>query len=197
MLRTPPPALPYLIVGSGLSIAGLALWLVAPGLDRSIFDAIHIDGESGAAAAIRLVTDLGGLAVLGPLAMAVVIGLLVQRRTAEAAWLFATIASGRIAVELLKEVVARPRPPLGLHLTQVETFSFPSSHAAGSLLTWLALSAVFADRLRWFPAVAILFPLVIGWTRMALGVHWPSDVLTGYGLALIWVGVALRWRPKR
>ena len=86
-------------------------------------------------------------------------------------------------------------PPLGVQLDQVQTFSFPSSHSAGSLLTWLALSALFSDRLRWLPAVAIGFPLVIGWTRMALGVHWPSDILAGYGLALIWVGVALRWRP--
>lgn len=193
----PPPALRLLTLGSCLSIAGLSLWLAAPGLDRAIFDTIHIDGESGAAAAIRLITNLGGLVVLGPLAMAVVIGLLIKRRTAEAGWLFATITSGRIAVELLKEVVARPRPPLGLHLTQVETFSFPSSHAAGSLLTWLALSVLLSHRLRWLPAIAILFPLVIGWTRMALGVHWPSDVLAGYGLASIWVGVALLWRPAR
>ena len=184
-----------LICGSILSITGIALWLMAPGLDRQIFDAFQIDGESRATAAVRLITDLGGVAILGPLALAVVLILLVKHHTARAIWLFATIASGRLAVELLKELIARPRPPLGLRLDTVETFSFPSSHAAGSLLTWLTLSVLFSGRPRWLTILAIVFPLIIGWTRMALGVHWPSDVIAGYGLAMIWVGLASRWRP--
>lgn len=188
---------PLLLGGLALAITGLVLWLGAPGLDLLIFETLRVHDAGRFSAPIRFITDLGGFRTLGPVALAVVVVLLIRRRRTEAAWLFLTIASGRLAVELLKELIGRPRPPLGVRLDDVITFSFPSSHAAGSLLTWLALSALFADRLRWLPVFAVGFALSIGWTRMALGVHWPSDILAGYGLALIWVTVATRWLPGR
>jgi undecaprenyl-diphosphatase len=106
-----------------------------------------------------------------------------------AVWLFATIGSGRIIVELIKIALHRPRPLPVDRLVLVDSASFPSSHSAGAMLTGVALVMAFGRGPRWLGA-AIGFAMAVGWSRIALGVHWPSDVLAGWGFGLLWVGGA-------
>ena len=122
--------------------------------------------------------------------------LALRRRYALTLWLLATIATGRVLVELAKIGFDRPRPPSVDRLADVTSLSFPSSHAAGTVLTCaalcLALDASRAARLG-----CGIFAVAIGFTRILLGVHWPSDVLAGWGFGLFWAMLCARWLPSR
>ncbi|MBD3761336.1 phosphatase PAP2 family protein [Rhizorhabdus sp.] len=183
------------LAGLSMLAAGLSLWLLSPRLDLLLFERIRLEAGNDGVAPFQFFTAIGGFAVLGPLALLIAAWLIARRHHALALWLFAVIGSGRLMIEAMKALVARPRPPLADRLTEVSTHSFPSSHAAGTLLTWLAIAMLFPALRRWLLPFALIMAAGIGWSRIALGVHWPSDVLAGYGLALLWVGVAARWLP--
>ena len=77
----------------------------------------------------------------------------------------------------------------------VKTSSFPSGHAANSMIFYLALALVLTAGTRWHrPAAvaALLLSLLIGTSRVMLGVHWPSDVVGGWAFGLLWVLLTLR-----
>ncbi len=142
------------------------------------------------------VTALGGETVL-TLIVIVTAGFLALRRH----WLtFALVLGGTIsgswAVNLIKSVVGRPRPALIDHLVEVWSASFPSGHAANSAIiyltvTLLLMQIVESRTARWYMiAVATALVTMIGVSRVYLGVHWPSDVLAGWGFGTLW---ALGW----
>lgn len=191
------PATSMIMMGSILLLGGSLLWLAAPGSDRLLFDHLRLDAQLPGIGLVRFLSVIGSFAVLGPLALAAVAWLYARKRRAEALWLFCTIGGGRLAVEISKDLVARPRPPLAGRLAEVSSLSFPSSHSAGTLLTWLALAMLFPHLRPWLLPFAALMALAIGWSRIALGVHWPSDVIAGYGAALLVVGIAGTWMPLK
>jgi undecaprenyl-diphosphatase len=102
----------------------------------------------------------------------------------------------------LKGVFARPRPAVVPHLDQVSTASFPSSHAATSAAVYLTLGVLLAGTVS-RPAVrayllgwAVLLTVLVGVSRVFLGVHYPTDVLAGWAVGLSWAvvcGLAARW----
>jgi undecaprenyl-diphosphatase len=109
--------------------------------------------------------------------------------------LLAVTLTGRILSEAQKYWIARPRPGLEPHLVVVKTSSFPSGHAISSMIFYLALALVLAGHSRWrsaAPAAAIILSLLIGTSRVMLGVHWPSDVIGGWAFGLLWVLLTLR-----
>ncbi len=176
-----------LIVGGALmSAAALTCWWF--GLDARLHRSLHLS-PALAPIFVRL-TALGGFAVMGPIALIGCAFLIARKRRADATWLFLTIAIGRLGIEGVKLVLARPRPPTADWLTSVSSWSFPSSHSAGTMMTCVALALLFG---RGDGAIlaALLAGLFIGWTRVALGVHWPSDVFAGWGIGLLWLGVSL------
>jgi undecaprenyl-diphosphatase len=179
---------PRILAASGIVLiaAGLICW--ATGLDGTLHDVLRFSLTSSARSSLVHLTTIGGLLVMGPTAL-VVIGLLAWRKRGEAAlWLLATIVSGRLIVEGVKPLIARPRPPQADWLDPVSSWSFPSSHSAGTMLTCVGIALIVGTRSAL--AVAIAFAVLIGWTRLALGVHWPGDVLAGWGFALAWLGAA-------
>jgi undecaprenyl-diphosphatase len=102
---------------------------------------------------------------------------------------------GRALSEAQKYWVARARPDLELHLVVVKTQSFPSGHAASSMIFYLALAIALASGTRWqrvAPAAAVMLSLLIGTSRVMLGVHWPSDVVGGWTFGMLWVLLTLR-----
>jgi len=101
---------------------------------------------------------------------------------------------GRSLDELQKIWIARPRPDLQPHLVVVKTLSFPSGHAANSMIFGLTLSVAListARRRRIAVALSILFSLLVGTSRIMLGVHWPSDVVGGWAFGMLWVLISL------
>jgi len=178
------------LVGVLLFAAGLLLWRDAP-LDRALHHALLLAHGPAVKPVVRL-SSLGGLLVMGPIALAVTLLLVVRGDRRGALWLLLTVGIGRLIVEGGKELVRRPRPPIADHLERVTSWSFPSSHSAGAMMTAVAIALI--ARGGWAGLlVALLAAATIGWTRAALGVHWPSDVLAGWGLGLAWVGVAWRY----
>ena len=106
---------------------------------------------------------------------------------------------GRLLVEFQKYELGRARPELNPHLVTVYTLSFPSAHSANAVMTYVAMALLLtrpgSERLRWTIAAAIL-ALLIGLSRIILGVHYPSDVVAGWSFGTLWCLVML-WFAKR
>ena len=139
----------------------------------------------------RAVALLGGSAVLGAVVLACCI---LAWRRATPRWVVFFVSS-YVGVEALfwslKVVVDRPRPPFSLRLATASSPSFPSGHAAVAAAVGAAL-LVAARATTLLPSRAVLatfigLPLVVGFSRLALDVHWLTDVLGGFSLGLGWV----------
>ena len=121
--------------------------------------------------------------------------LLCLRRWQSALFLSGVLLSGISLSTLIKAWVARPRPELVPHLDQVSSMSFPSGHALNSSLFYLTLALVLAPLLkqrsvqRGLYGFALISSLAIGMSRIALGVHWPSDVLASWIIAYAWLAL--------
>lgn len=171
-------------------MAGLCLWRGFARWDDELYRLMRLDPASLYVPMAIFLTRIGGAAALIPLGLLAFARLAMMGRMRTAVWLFATIGSGRIIVELIKIALHRPRPLPVDRLVLVDSASFPSSHSAGAMLTGVALVMAFGRGPRWLGA-AIGFAMAVGWSRIALGVHWPSDVLAGWGFGLLWAGGAM------
>ncbi|MBW8268055.1 phosphatase PAP2 family protein [Caldovatus aquaticus] len=142
--------------------------------------------------AARDVTALGSTAILGFATLAVAGYLALARRRAAARLVLVAVAGGALLSSLLKLGFERPRPDLVPHAAAVYTASFPSGHAMLSAVTWLTLGALLMriePRRRvkaYVLAMAVLTTLLVGASRIYLGVHWPTDVLAGWSLGAAW-----------
>ncbi|KCZ51934.1 phosphatase PAP2 family protein [Henriciella sp. AS95] len=141
-------------------------------------------------------TSLGGYAVLTLIVVLSTLYLLLEHRIRTALLLVCSIISGTLLISLLKLGFDRPRPDLVDHLTHASSSSFPSGHAASSALVYLTLGLLLAQaeshkRLKVFLiASAIFISILVGCSRVYLGVHWPSDVVAGWGFGAAW---AILW----
>ena len=141
--------------------------------------------------AIRDVTALGSFSVLGALVAIVVIYLLLVGQRGKAVLILGSVISGTIVSTVLKYLFDRPRPDL-TGVAEVFTSSFPSGHALVSAVTFLTIGAILAAatkirRLRiFYVATAILLTLIVGSSRVYLGVHYPTDVIAGWSLGAAW-----------
>ncbi|HEY8566087.1 MAG TPA: phosphatase PAP2 family protein [Beijerinckiaceae bacterium] len=147
--------------------------------------------------AARDVTALGGHVVLGLVALSTLAYLILMRRRHAALLLIAAVGGGMLLSAGLKVGFERPRPDLVAHATRVYTASFPSGHSMLSAVTYLTLGALLARthphrRVKaFFIVLAILITLLVGASRVYLGVHWPTDVLAGWCGGAAWA--ALCW----
>jgi undecaprenyl-diphosphatase len=143
----------------------------------------------------RDVTALGGNAVLTLLTAAVAIYLLLTGKKGAALLVLGAVVGGTLLSSGLKIGFSRPRPDLVPHGAPVLTASFPSGHAMLSAVTYLTLGALLArvqPRLRvkaYLIGLAITLTLLIGASRVYLGVHWPSDVLAGWTMGAAWASL--------
>jgi len=117
-------------------------------------------------------------------------GILVARgRPRAAGMLVAACAAGALLVELVKDVVRRPRPTLLPHLDSVHSYSFPSAHAANATIVFGAFALLFAAPRHRTAALAAAGAIAFftGLSRIVLAVHWPTDVLAGWCIGLGWL----------
>jgi undecaprenyl-diphosphatase len=153
-------------------------------------------GPAWLADTARDITALGSPAVLA-LTVVVVTGYLAMlRRWRTIAVLLAAVLSGAILTTLLKQGFGRERPPAGSALQGTHSLSFPSGHSLSAALVYLTLGAMLARVMPtwklhlYFIGMAILVAILIGCTRVYLGVHYPTDVLAGWAVGAAW---ALWW----
>lgn len=106
-----------------------------------------------------------------------------------AAWLVGIAGTGRLVIEGVKLLVQRARPALDPHPVLTHSLSFPSAHAANSMIVFPALVLfLVAPGKRAVPmTIAIFASLIVGASRPLLGVHWPSDVVAGWALGGAWL----------
>ncbi|MEO6041642.1 MAG: phosphatase PAP2 family protein [Croceibacterium sp.] len=187
------------LVESGNSAAldrlGLMFWRAAPGL-RPAGPAWLLEG-------VRDVTALGGVLLRNLIALGAVAALLFVRLRREAVLLAATVVSGWAVDTAIKTLVGRARPTLVPHLTDAGGSSFPSGHSFNAAVVYLAIALAFATltaraSVRYtIVGAAIAVSLVIAWSRVWLGVHYPSDVLAGWlgGAGWAFLAAALLQRP--
>ncbi len=141
---------------------------------------------------MRDITAFGGTGPLAFITLAGILYLLLRRRLRTALFLFAAIAGGQLLSSLLKLGFDRPRPDLVPHGTVVYTASFPSGHAMMTAIVYLTLAALLARsesrrRIKTFLLLlAASVTLLVGVSRVYLGVHWPSDVLGGWMVGSAW-----------
>lgn len=164
-------------------------------LDRAMLLALYAGNQADLAAAARIVTELGGARVLIPVTIAGAAWLVATRRLREALLLLLIGGGGRILVDIQKLQTARLRPEGHEHLVAVESLSFPSAHAANATMVWLGLALLLVStrpRRSFALWAAVWLAVLVGVSRVMLGVHWPSDVVAGWAFGLIWTLLLLR-----
>ena len=178
-----------------LAAIWLAMLLWGRGaLDRTIYEALYAGGHPALIPIARVLTFLGEPTIVIGAGFLVACWLWYRRRGRFALGLILVILVGRGVTEVEKYWIARARPTLEPHLVIVKTSSFPSGHAASSMIFYVALALALTP-VRWrrpAAAAAVLLSLLIGLSRVMLGVHWPSDVIGGWSFGLLWVLVTLR-----
>jgi undecaprenyl-diphosphatase len=145
---------------------------------------------------MRDITALGGVTFLTLLTVVATLALLFHRKRVQALTFAVTVIAADVSSEVLKQLYDRPRPTLVPHGSYVYSASFPSGHSTMSAATFLTLATIIASlepqrstkALAY--AVAIALTVLVGFSRVYLGVHWPSDVLAGWALGAAWAFAA-------
>ena len=165
-------------------------------MDAFILLRIHALSHPALDVAARVGWALGVLRFCAPAVLLLIGWHLLRRERREAtAWLAVGLAAA-ILPELVKALVARPRPTLWPWLIPTSGYAFPSGHAvAGAalypLLGWLALRSSGRGRLGYGLGLGV--GVFVGLSRLYAGVHWPTDVLAGWVLGAALSLAAVRW----
>jgi undecaprenyl-diphosphatase len=188
----------------GLLAAGLALWLffwlgheiltdATPVLDDRLRSALHSRASPGLTRVMIAASRYGGPGWLAPLGVVAAIGFLARGWRRGALLVGVTMAGAGLLDSLLKLAFSRARPTAFFDYPLPLSHSFPSGHAffAASFFGGLALlvtGRVHSRVVRWVVwLIAASLIVLVGVSRVYLGVHYPSDVLAGYAAATIWV----------
>lgn len=146
---------------------------------------------------MRDITALGGLLVLGLLTVAACGYLWLSQRHKLALFVALSIPAGSLLNSLLKGFIERPRPDIVPHATGAALSSFPSGHAMMSAVVFLILGALLSlstddKRIKiYILCWSVLLTILVGISRLYLGVHWPTDVIAGWIIGATWAVISL------
>lgn len=142
---------------------------------------------------LKIITQLGSGKGVGSLCILLCALLIWNKKYITAAWLFINTAIiAGIGNYTIKFIFMRERPSVE-HLVKETHYSFPSGHSMGSMLfygTCIILAYYFIQKRPWRILIQLLLALLIltiGWSRVYLGVHYPTDIIGGYLLGLAWI----------
>jgi undecaprenyl-diphosphatase len=162
-------------------VRGDAIWF-----DLPVRAAIHGWAFPALTAAMRLITSLGSEYFLVPLGVVLVWRLERRGERKTAYLLVAGILTAEAVLQLLKVLLHRPRPEIFFGLTPAQTYSFPSGHAFVPAVYFGILAGILGAGPGWRAAVVVTAAL-LGFSRVYLGYHYPSDVVAGWALAAVWL----------
>jgi undecaprenyl-diphosphatase len=191
-----------LVIGLLLAAAALVLftWLgreiltgITPHLDDRVRSAVHEVAAPELTSLMVVVSRYGGPAYLTPVGLLLVIAFLIRGWQRGALLAVVTMAGAGLLNLVLKLSFGRVRPEPFFDYPLPVSASFPSGHALFAASFFGGLAVLVSHRVRWAPlragiwigATAII--LLVGFSRIYLGVHYPSDVLAGYAAATVWV----------
>lgn len=193
--------LPWLALG-GSAAAFLLLALAAGGGAPGSFDEAalralrdpadpaRLRGPAWLPEVMRDLTAFGGFAALVVVAAAAAVALARAGRRRLGLVMPAAVAGGFLLSQGLKRVIARPRPAVVPHLDEVTSASFPSGHSMMAAVTYLTLAAVlhraWPGRRTGVLPLAVILVVLVGTSRVCLGVHYPTDVLAGWAAGGAW-----------
>jgi len=143
-------------------------------------------------------TMLGGAVVVAAVSLAMITALALRKSYSRALLATLIIGGTTLANFFLKLVFERSRPELWTRLVEEQSFSFPSGHAMASMALGLTI-VLLTWNTRWRAAAvigAIVYVLFIGFSRLYLGVHYPTDILAGWLVSSLWV-FAIAWLFSR
>jgi undecaprenyl-diphosphatase len=187
----------------GLAISALVIWAfaeladgVAEGesrtFDRAALLWIHAHAPEWLGVPMRFVTTLGYYYVVLPLLAVAILVLYLKGWKLSAVLLSVSTTGGALLTFVLKVLFERARPELFDSGYTAFSYSFPSGHATVAVGFYGALTLILAYRLRGFmrwsvAACGVALVLLIGFSRLYLGVHYPTDVLAGFLAAPLWL----------
>lgn len=193
----------YLIIGLAISSAALAGFvglgrIVAAGTTRA-FDDWVLEWVASLRSPDRTQTmlelsALGTNVVLVPVLAAASLFLWLARSRLSITLLWVAVAGGHVLNLILKVLYHRPRPTIVPEAQAVASASFPSGHAMSSLVAYGMVAVLIGRRVPgcafrlFLGGIALALSLLVGASRIYLGVHYPSDVLAGYAIGAAWVG---------
>ncbi|HET6624706.1 MAG TPA: phosphatase PAP2 family protein [Gaiellaceae bacterium] len=148
----------------------------------------------------RPLSWLGGWIGLTALGVAAAVLLVRERAWLDLAFFAATYLGSQLVVALAKEWFDRPRPDVGSAVPLPDSAAFPSGHATAGVASLGALAVLATERLAsrrartWLWAAVVVLGIAIGLSRIALNVHFVTDVLAGWCLGLAWLAACLLGR---
>jgi len=182
------------------ALAGIGLRAWAPGFDAQAMQAIAGGRDATLTSIAWVVTEAGSFVLLAPLSIAF---LLLRRwkRPADDVALVVIAVGSALLPFVVKLIVARPRPTIG-NLSHLSSLSFPSEHTTQAAAIYLAIAIMLSQTLArgWREAaiaVGVVIALAVAWSRVYLGLHYPTDVAAGLVLGWGWALLVFHWaRPK-
>ena len=191
--------LAVIVVGLGFGALLLLVrshWTPLLSLDQNVANDLNhlVSPHPPVVKVLQGIASAGGRGFMIPLVVIVIVLLLIRRRPRLALYLAVTGAGALLLDPSLKTLVGRVRPVVADPVAHAPGNSFPSGHALGSMIVYGMLTLVFLSlaRGRWrgaLVALAALLVAAIGFTRIALGVHFLSDVVAGWLLGVAWISV--------
>jgi undecaprenyl-diphosphatase len=182
------------------ALAGLGVRAWAPGFDAQAMQAIASGRDPTLTSIAWVVTQAGSFVLLAPLSIAFVL-LRRWKRPADDIALVVIAAGSAVLPFVVKLIVARPRPTIE-HLSHLSSLSFPSEHTTQAAAIYLTIAIMLSQSLArgWREAaiaLGIVIALAVAWSRVYLGVHYPTDVTAGLTLGWGWALLVFHWaRPK-